>query len=75
MKNYSADMYKGTLERVSFPKCVNFDNPDIPYSDFITRLDCAINATAPFKTVRTKSNASEWFDGKITEKILKKKKN
>ena len=62
-------MYKGTLERVSFPNYENFDNPDVDCSDFITSLDCVINAVAPFKTVRIKNNASEWFDGEITEKI------
>ena len=65
LKNYSPDVYKGTLERVSFPNYENFDNPDVAYSDFITRLDCVINAIAPFKTVRIKNNASEWFDGEI----------
>ena len=47
----------------------NFDNPDIAYNDFITRLDCVINAIAPFKTVRIKNNASEWFDAEIAEKM------
>ena len=69
LKNYSPDVYKRTLERVSFPNYENFDNPDVAHSDFITRLDCVINAIAPFKTVRIKNNASEWFDGEITEKI------
>ena len=69
LKNYSPDVYKGTLERVSFPNYENFDNPDVAYSDFITRLDCVINAVAPFKTVRIKNNASEWFNGEIAEKI------
>ena len=62
-------MYKGTLERVSFPNYENFDNPDIAYSGFITTLECVINVIAPFKTVRIKNNASEWFDGEIAEKI------
>ena len=69
LKNYSPDVYKRTLERVSFPNYENFDNPDVAHSDFITRLDCVINAIAPFKTVRIKNNASEWFDGEIAEKI------
>ena len=69
LENYSPDVYKGTLERVSFPNYENFDNPDVDCSDFITSLDCVINAVAPFKTVRIKNNASEWFDGEITEKI------
>ena len=69
LKNYLPDAYKGTLERISFPNYENFDNPDVTYSDFITRLDCVTNAIAPFKTVRIKNNASEWFDGEIAEKI------
>ena len=44
-------------------------NPDVAYSDFITRFECVINAIALFKTVRIKNNASEWFDGEIAEKI------
>ena len=39
LKNYSTDVYKGTLERVSSPNYENFDNPDIAYSDFITWLN------------------------------------
>ena len=69
LKNYSPDVYKETLERVSFPIYENFDNPDVADSDFITRLDCVINDIAPFKRVRIKNNASEWFDGEIAEKI------
>ena len=69
LKNYLPDVYKGTLERVSFPNYENFDNPDVTCIDFITWLDCAINALALFKTVRIKNNASEWFDGEIAEKI------
>ena len=52
--------------RESFPNYENFDNPEVAYSDFITRLDCVINAIAPFKTVRIKNNA---FDGETAEKI------
>ena len=69
LRNYSVDIYKQTLERVSFPNCDNFHNPDIAHNDFINRLVCVINAVAPFKTVRVKNNTSEWFDGEIADKI------
>ena len=59
---------------LSFPNYENFDNSDVPYSDFITRLDCVIKAIAPFKTVRIKNNPSEWLDGEIKEKIHKRDK-
>ena len=55
---------KGLWREFHFLNYKNFDNPDVAYSDFITRLDCIINI-APFKTVRIKDNASEWFDGEI----------
>ena len=63
LRNYSVDIYKQALERASFPNYDNFHNPDIAYNDFINRLDCVVNAVAPFKTVRVKNNTSEWFDG------------
>ena len=50
------------MERASFPNYDNFHNPDIAYNDFINRLDCAVNAVAPFKTVRVKNNTSEIAD-------------
>ena len=37
------------------------------YNDFINRLDCVVNAVAPFKTVGVKSNTSEWFDREIAD--------
>ena len=69
LNNYLANVYRGTLGRVSFLNYEKFNNPDVAYSDFITRLNCVINAIAPFKTVRIKNNAIEWFDGEISEKI------
>ena len=67
--NYSVDVYKQALERVSFPNYDNFHNPSIAYNDFINRLDCVVNAVAPFKTVRVKNNISEWFDREIADTI------
>ena len=66
--NYSVDIYKQTLERALFPNYDNFHNPDIAYNDFISRLDCVVNAVATFKTIRVKNKISEWFDGDIADK-------
>ena len=38
LKNYAADIYKETLVRISFHNYEKFQNPNIAYSDFITRL-------------------------------------
>ena len=69
LRNYSVDIYKQALERASFPNYDNFHNLDIAYNDFINRLDCVVNAVAPFKIVGVKSNTSEWFDGEIADTI------
>ena len=69
LRNYSVDIYKQALERPSFRSYDNFHNPDIACNDFINRLDCAVNAVAPFKTVKVKNNTSECFDGEIADKI------
>ena len=63
------DVYKETMERVSFPNYENFDNPDFAYSDFITLLHYVIDSIAPFKTFIVKTNTIEWVDGEIAEKI------
>ena len=68
MKNDSADVYKKTLERISFSNYEKLDNPRITCSDFITRLDCIVNTTAPFKTSELKTRQ---VNG-LMEKLLKK---
>ena len=68
LRNYSVDVYKEALERPSLPNYDNFHNPDIAFNEFINRIDCVVNAIAPFKTVRVKNNTSEWFGGEITGK-------
>ena len=50
------------MGRASFPNYDNFHNRDIAYNNFINRLDCAVNAVAPFKTVRDKNSTSEIAD-------------
>ena len=57
------------MERASFPNYDNFHNPDITYNNFINRLDCVVNAVVSFKTVSVKNNTSEWFDGRVSNKI------
>ena len=74
LRNYSFDIYKQVLERASFPNYNNFHNPGIAYNDFVNRLDCVVNAIAPFKVVKVKNNTSEWFDGKIADKIHMREK-
>ena len=57
------------MEKVSLPNYDSFDNPGVAYNDFIYRLEGVINVVAFIKTVRTKNNTSEWFDGEIADKI------
>lgn len=63
------EIYKETLERVSFPNFENLDDPDETYNYLFTRLGYVLNAITPFKTFRVKNNTGEWFDGEIAGKI------
>ena len=71
LNNYSDDVYKEALEKVSIPNYDSFDNLDLAYTDFISRFESVINVVAPVKTVRT---SREWFDGEIAEEIHKRDK-
>ena len=72
LKNYPDDVCKEAVEKASIPNCDSFDNIDLDYSDFISRLESVINVVAPVKTVRMKNNTREWFDGEIAEEIHKR---
>ena len=74
LKTYSADVYKEALEKVSIPNYDTFGNPDLAYSDFISRLESVINVVAPINIVRVKNNTREWFDGETGEEIYKRDK-
>ena len=71
---YSVDVYKENLEQLWIPYYDSFDNFDLGYSNFISRLESVINVVAPVKTVRIKSNSREWFDGEIPQEINKRDK-
>ena len=62
------------MEKVSVPNYDSFDNHDLAYSDFTSRLEGVINVVALIKTVRIKNNTREWFDGEIGEEIYKRDK-
>ena len=51
-----------------------FNDVDITYSDFIQRITSVINKIAPFKEVRIKSYAHNWFGGNILDKIILRNK-
>ena len=53
--------------RVWIPNYDSFDNLDLAYNNFISRLESVINVVAPVKTVRIKNTTREWFDGDIAE--------
>ena len=71
LKNYSVDVYKEASEKLSIPNYDSFDNLDLAYSDFISRLQSVIIAVAATKTVKIKGNIWEWFDWKIDQEIHK----
>ena len=59
LKNYSEDVYKEALEKVSTPNYDSFDNIDLTYIDFISRLGSIINVVATVKTVTIQNTTRE----------------
>ena len=68
-KNYLADVYKENLEKFHFLIMKTLIILTLHIVIFFTRPDCVMNAIVPFKAVRIKKNASEWFDGETAEKM------
>ena len=48
-KKNSVDVHKEALEKVSIPNYDSFNNFDLAYSGFISRLESVINVVAPIK--------------------------
>ena len=65
------------MEKVSIPNYGSFDNPDIAYSEFISRFKSVINVIAPIESVRirNKNNTRKWFDGEIADEIHNRDKS
>ena len=72
--NHTVESFENILRSQEFPNYSEFDNVDIAYSDFISRLTNAVNVSAPCRRKRTKAQTEEWFDGEIAESILLRNK-
>ena len=72
LKNYLADVYKGTLERVSFPNYESFNNSDIAYNDFITSSSCIMKKRHRIQTAHITNKSAKLH---VNEKIYKEARN
>ena len=70
LKNYSVDVYKEALEKLSIPNYDNFDNLDLAYSDFISRLESIINIVAHIKTVIIKITQGNGLMKQLGERFI-----
>jgi len=74
MKNYSEIEFLNILKEIDFPNYNDFDDINTAYSDFINKVETAINKIAPFKKICIKNNTSEWVDLEILSGIKKRDK-
>ena len=58
------------MEKVSIPNYDNFDNPDLAYSDFISRLESVINVVVPIKTVGKKRTQGNGLMEKLGKRFI-----
>ena len=69
-KNYTIDNYEKTLVEINFCEYKNFENVNDAYLNFIQKLMEVIDKVAPVKNKRIKRNSQEWFDSKVSEKLI-----
>ena len=69
LKNYSPEIYKDVLRKLSFPSYELFDDIDTAYENFIQKVMAVIDNLAPSKSKRIKGTSQNWFDAEIMEKI------
>ena len=56
--------------KIIFLSIKNLDNVNDAYSNFIQKLMEVIDKVAPVKNKRIKRNSQEWFDSKVSEKLI-----
>ena len=61
------DGYEKVLAEIHFLLYKNLGNA---YSSFIQKLRAVIDKVAPVKNKRIKRNSQEWFDSKVSEKLI-----
>jgi len=74
MKNYSELAFLNLLKNIKFPNYDNFDNIDTAYSDFVNRLEIAINDISPLKNLCVRNKTAEWIDIEILDGIKRRDK-
>ena len=61
------DGYEKVLAEINFLLYKNLGNVNDAYSSFIQKLREVIDKVAP---VKNKRNSQEWFDSKVSEKLI-----
>ena len=64
------DGYEKVLAEINFLLYKNLGNVNDAYSSFIQKLKEVIDKVAPVKNKRIKRNSQEWFDSKVSEKLI-----
>ena len=74
MKKYSETELINLLKKIDFPNYNNFENINTAYSDFINKVEMAIDKIAPLKKICIKNKTAEWVDIEILNGIKKRDK-
>ena len=74
LKNYTPELLKEELTKISFPDCNVFSNVNIVYLDLVERIVSVVDKIAPFKDLIIKNNTQDWFDDEVAEAINSREK-
>ena len=69
LKNYTKAQLLEKLNLVDFPDYSTYNNVDIAYTDFTSKLAKVVNEIAPKKMMCVKNDTCEWVDDEIFEAI------
>ena len=67
LKNYTPELLKEDLTKINFPDYNIFSNVNFAYLDLAEKILSIVDKITPFKDLRIKNNAQDWFDGKVAE--------
>ena len=66
--------FERELKNIAFPNYEKFSDVNSAYSDLVNKITQVLNNLAPYKTIRAKHQANEWFDGELAEQISNRDK-
>ena len=74
LKTYTPERFVEEFKKINFLNYNIFSNINVAYSDLVEKTTTVTDKVAPYKEVRIKNNAQDWFDDEVAEAIKLREK-